>query len=75
MSSINPFKKTATPTLTEQLDSKGGELETLAAAKTEEASQLAKLAADAAQEAETAALHLNAVDRALAILVDAGVTL
>ncbi|UDG78770.1 hypothetical protein SEA_INDYLU_68 [Microbacterium phage IndyLu] len=75
MSSINPFAKKTTPTLIEQLNAKADELEALAAAKTAEASQLAKLAADAAAEAETAALHTSAVDRATAILADAGVKL
>lgn len=76
MSSINPFaKKTTTPTLTEQLSAKGTELEALSTAKAEEATQLAKLASDAAYDAETAATQATAVDRAYIILVDAGVTL
>ncbi|QIN93722.1 hypothetical protein QDW23_gp63 [Microbacterium phage Stromboli] len=76
MASItNPFKKQTVAPLVDQLDAKGGELEARAHDKTEEAAQLAKLAAEAAHEAEVAQTQAHAVDRAYAILADAGVTL
>ena len=62
-----------TPTLIQQLATKAVDLEDTSAAKAEEAAQLAALAAKAEFESEKAALHAEAVDKALAILGEAGV--
>ncbi|QTF81997.1 hypothetical protein SEA_BABYYODA_63 [Microbacterium phage BabyYoda] len=76
MASItNPFTKRPEVPLVEQLNTKGAELDARAYDKTEEAAQLAKLAAEAAHDAEVAQTQSYAVERAQAILVEAGVTL
>lgn len=59
-------RKKTTTTLIAQLWDKAVDLEDTAAAKAEEAAQLAALAAKAEFESEKAALHAEAVDKALA---------
>ena len=66
-------RKKTTTTLIAQLWDKAVDLEDTSAAKAEEAAQLAALAAKAEFESEKAALHAEAVDKALAILGEAGV--
>ncbi|XAO35734.1 hypothetical protein SEA_SARBEAR_66 [Microbacterium phage SarBear] len=71
----NIIKRKPAAPLVEQLDTKAAELEARAFDKTEEATQLAKLAAEAAHDAEVAQTQSAAVDQARNILAAAGVTL
>ncbi|QDH92441.1 hypothetical protein SEA_CELAENA_62 [Microbacterium phage Celaena] len=67
-------KKTA-PSLSAQLQAKQAELSDTAVDKADEATELAALAAQARQDGLTAAAHADAVNRAIGILEDAGVSL
>lgn len=69
------ISKKPQPTLTEQLEAKQAELEDTAIDKSDEAAQLAELAAEAKHESSTASRHAEAVSAARAILSAAGVSL
>lgn len=69
------FGRTQQVTLGAQLESKASELRTRQSNKTASASYLLAEAERAKQESAVAGIHAGAVERALSILEDAGVTL
>ncbi|QOP64301.1 hypothetical protein QDW16_gp03 [Microbacterium phage Quenya] len=72
MSILTPKK---TPSIGAQLQAKRVELSDTAVDKADEATELAALAAQARQDGLTAAAHADAVNRAIGILEEAGVSL
>lgn len=69
-----PIVAKTKPTLIETLANKANELDASAATAGAQSKALAQQAAEAAPVAETATAHAIAVDQALGILTDAGVS-
>ncbi|UGL61879.1 hypothetical protein SEA_FRANKLIN22_66 [Microbacterium phage Franklin22] len=66
--------KKNTPSLVETLTAKADQLDATATTKTSQSNALALQAAEAAEVAQVAREHAAAIDQALGILSDAGVT-